>query len=823
MKVLFTLLFSYLFLNLSGQVIGKVINKSGEELPYVVVYDSTYTYQSVTNAEGNFTLFLPQGEHKIYFQIIGYLQGTKSIYVDNTGKLTLDYTLKPDVYSLPEVTVYASGEDPAYPIMRKAIKRRDVNKNMIKTYTAKVYGKGIVSITDAPQKVLGQSINNMGGILDSARQGIIYLSETISDIKFRAPDQFKETILASKVSGDGGGISINSFSRTNLNFYDEHIDLSRSIVSPLADNAFQSYNFKFIRYFFDENNHKIYHISVIPKSEYGPCFKGDLFLADSSFNIHSLDLNLTSNASKSSLLKNINFQQLHKPFKGDKWLIISQKIIADISIFGFKMLGNFHYSFIDQSIDTVFSPNTFNAEGLSFEPGATKKDSNYWELVRPTPLLDVEVKDYIKKDSLAIVWKSKPFLDSIDRRNNKFKLTDIFFGYSASQSYHNISYGFNSLINTVQFNAVEGLTSTAPFYFNKTSKDESKSFVHNSNLKYGFADKQIKFWSRSVYNFDRINLGQIGLGFGRKYAHYDPENPISNIANTYWSLMYKENFGRYYDKRYVNGFWRSEVTNGILIKLTSEYAHRKSLENITEFSFRKNDVNYEPNNIRSEKNYKMDDKIFLNTINFRFRVGQKYNTYPDRKSRIQSKWPEIFLTLQMATPLQEDYADYSKIQLRLEKKYISFNTYGYGSAVTEFGSFIHKNKINDPDLFHFQGNELSSNFISNNLRGYRLLPYYEYSGDQSYLTLFYEHHFDGFLTDKIPWVNKSGIKLVSNAAVLLRYNKRYEELGIGIEGFSIGPINLFRIDYIWSWDNSSFFRGGFKIGLGEIFNRDFDF
>ena len=823
MKTFISIAFTFLITFAHGQVNGKVTNKSGEGLPYVVVYDSTYVYQSVTNAEGNYTLFLPEGRHKIYFQIIGYVQGFKVIEVKSDGKLNINYILDVDVYSLPEVTVYASGEDPAYPIMRKAIKRRDINKNMIKTYTAKVYGKGIVTIKDAPEKILGQSINNMGGILDSTRQGIVYLSETVSDIKYRAPGQFKETILASKVSGDGGGISINSFSRTNLNFYDEYIDLSRSIISPLADNTFQNYKFKFIRYFFDENNHKIFHISVIPKSEYEPCFSGNLFLADSSFHIHSLDLNLSSDASKSSILKNINFQQLHKPFAGNKWLIISQKIIADISIFGFKMLGNFHYSFIDQSIDVVFPPKTFVAEVLSFEKDAAKKDSSYWEVVRPTPLLEVEIKDYIKKDSLALVWKSKPFLDSIDRRNNKFKVSDIFFGYGASKSYRNISYGFNSLINTIQFNAVEGMNITAPFYFSKTSSDDAKSFVHNSNLKYGFADKEVKFWSRSVYTFDRLNLGQVGLSFGRKYAHFNSENPISNFANTFWSLIYKENFGRYYDKRYINGFWRSEVTNGVLIKLSSEFAHRRSLENVSQFSFGSKDVNYEPNNIRSKENYQMDDKIFLNTVNFRFRVRQKYNTYPDRKARIQSKWPEIFLTLQVATPLQDDYADYSKMQLRLEKKYINFNTFGYGSAVTEFGSFIHRNKLNDPDLFHFQGNELSTNLISSNLRGYRLLPYYDYSGDQSYLTLFYEHHFDGFLTDKIPWVNKSGIKIVTNAAVLLRNNNRYEELGVGLEGFSIGPINLFRIDYIWSWDNASFFRGGFKVGLGEIFNRDFDF
>ncbi|MBP7643842.1 MAG: hypothetical protein KA767_10895, partial [Saprospiraceae bacterium] len=106
---------------------------------------------------------------------------------------------------------------------------------------------------------------------------------------------------------------------------------------------------------------------------------------------------------------------------------------------------------------------------------------------------------------------------------------------------------------------------------------------------------------------------------------------------------------------------------------------------------------------------------------------------------------------------------------------------------------------------------------------YRLLPYYQFSSDRNYLTAFYEHHFDGFLTDLVPLINRTGIKLVANAATLIRTDKRYYEVGLGLEGFTLGPFDLFRFDYIWSFSDGAYLRGGFKIGLGEIFERDTTF
>ena len=73
-------------------------------------------------------------------------------------------------------------------------------------------------------------------------------------------------------------------------------------------------------------------------------------------------------------------------------------------------------------------------EILSFEDNANKKDSIYWNMMRPVPLTEEENNDYLRKDSIQTLRKSKPYLDSIDRKNNKFKILKVLNGYSYQNS-----------------------------------------------------------------------------------------------------------------------------------------------------------------------------------------------------------------------------------------------------------------------------------------------------------------------------------------------------------------------------------------------------
>ncbi len=63
-------------------------------------------------------------------------------------------------------------------------------------------------LRNVPEKIMGRDIFIDG--LDSSRSGIVYLSESVSEVFIQKPDQKKEIMISSKVSGRSQGFSWNS-------------------------------------------------------------------------------------------------------------------------------------------------------------------------------------------------------------------------------------------------------------------------------------------------------------------------------------------------------------------------------------------------------------------------------------------------------------------------------------------------------------------------------------------------------------------------------------------------------------------------------------
>ncbi|MCB0648368.1 MAG: carboxypeptidase-like regulatory domain-containing protein [Saprospiraceae bacterium] len=794
---------------------GKVTNEQNSGLAFVSVFDSTYKYSAVSNEDGFFEIKLPSESLRLNFQLLGYETRTLTVRVDEANIIKL----KEIPYALPEVE-YVAGEDPAVAIMKAAISKRKQNAQAITTFKADVYGKVLVRLDDAPEKFLGQDLGDMGGILDTNRQGIIYLSETVSNIKYLG-GEWKETVKASKVSGDNAGLTFNSFSKTIISFYDETIDFDRAYISPLHDRAFSYYDFYLIRTFKDETDHDIHVVRVRPKSKFDPCFNGYIYLSQSDLQLTGVDLSILKEALKTVFLDTLKVQQVFKPNQDDHWFTLSQNIGFSINVFGFITRGYANYLYVDQNFQPEFKKSDFGAEVYKIEENASRANDEYWSNIRPLPLTLEEQLDYTRKDSLQIIWESDAFLDSLDRVNNKFKPTDLFFGYSAGRLKKNESFGVASPMYNLQFNAVEGFNLRLPLYYEKSDSNGLNNMRLAFYGKYGFSDQRFKYGAslHKVYNAKK--LGKYNFTLVDDLEHYDGRGNLSAYANSFQSLYYKTNYARFYRRRAIMAKWQEEIYNGFVLSIGADLSSRTSVGNASNFALRNQEKSYKPNNIRGLENYMLNDKAFKFDLNIKWRIGQKFSDLGSIKIRETGKWPDLLLKLITAIPLDGSYVSYSKLLVQLEHENISAQRFGFGRASVEFGRFISKERVSDPDLFHFQGNELSTAFVSNYLRGYRLMPYYQYSSTDPYISAFYEHHFDGFIMDKIPLINRKGIQMVTNGAALIRQKDRYYELGLGLEGFSIGPIDLLRFDYIWSFGMDGYLTSGFKLGLSTFFERDF--
>lgn len=274
-----------------AQIRGTVSDEKGNPLPYVSIYLENSYKGTTTNDLGKYELALKNpGKYTIVFQYLGYK--TKKVTTDIvTFPHTIDVQLVEENIGLSEVTVNAK-DNPANEIIRKAIAARKENSEKTAKYKADFYSRGIFRIKNAPKTVLGTKIDMFDDILDSTRTGILYLSETVSKLVYQKPGKMKETILASKVSGNDNGFSFNSAASVNFDFYDNYVEFGVNTISPIASNAFNYYRYKLEGSFFTDNRQEVYKIKVTPRRKLEPCFEGFIYILEENSAIYAVDLSI---------------------------------------------------------------------------------------------------------------------------------------------------------------------------------------------------------------------------------------------------------------------------------------------------------------------------------------------------------------------------------------------------------------------------------------------------------------------------------------------------------------------------------------------------
>ena len=538
MKKITTLLFIFISITVFAQVKGTVTNTKNEPLSFVSVYlDGTVT-GTTTNDNGEYILpITKKGNYTVVFQFLGYKTIQKPIKIENST-YTLHVKLTEEEFVLDEVLV-GSEENPANKIIRNVIANKETNTDKMAAYTAKFYSRGLFKIKDAPEKFLGQNLGDFGGGLDSTRSGIISLSETISNISFQKnPKNFKEHIIASKVSGRDNGISFNRAEEANFDFYQNQVSIANAkLVSPIANNAFGFYRFKLEGVFYDKNGKLINKIKITPRRENDRVFTGFIYVVEDDWMLYGADVTVTGTQVNIPAVDKLHFKLNYIFSETQKsWVLTSQTVDFKVGMLGFNIDGRFSAVYSDYDFTPNFNENTFSNQVLSFEKEATKKDSVYWNGLRPVPLTVEETKDYTIKDSLKVVRKSKKYLDSVDVKRNKLNWLSPIMGYTYQNSYEDWSVNFNSPLINLGFNTVQGYNSTVGLSYFKRLNDDGKWWNTGVNLNYGLSEKNVIKLMRSALKPASFRLWRARVT-GRNTKHLKLRNP--SISRGYCKTQYK--------------------------------------------------------------------------------------------------------------------------------------------------------------------------------------------------------------------------------------------------------------------------------------------
>jgi hypothetical protein len=336
---------------LSAQVLkGTIKNVSGEPLPYSTVYIRELQQGTTSNTKGNYEIRLPEGKYTVIFQSLGFAPDIREITL---GKniVNLNIVLQVQYYEIPEIRITASGEDPAYGIMRKVIGLAPYYLNQVSHYKAEVYLKGNLVINKIP-KILQKTIaiearreSGSSANSNTMKQGDSYLMESVNELEFNAPDKYAQRVLSFQSTFPDQGNEISPMDFIQASFYQPV--LAEMAISPLSPEALSHYKFKYLGSS-PQGNFIVNKIQVIPKRKSQQLFEGTIFVIEDLWCLHSVDLVNENIAGK------IRIQQLFIPVQDDIWMPVSHKFEIEISIIGFKADAGYGSSIKYNNV----SPNT---------------------------------------------------------------------------------------------------------------------------------------------------------------------------------------------------------------------------------------------------------------------------------------------------------------------------------------------------------------------------------------------------------------------------------------------------------------------------------
>ncbi|MBK7407679.1 MAG: carboxypeptidase-like regulatory domain-containing protein [Saprospirales bacterium] len=540
----------------TGQLSGHLTDPAGEPLPFASIYIQNSTIGTTSNVEGDYILTLDPGTYQVVFQYLGF--ETQVIQVTITPQPnTLDVVLEEEAVLLSTVVVRPDAEDPAYGIIRKAIEKRKFYLEQVPAYSCKVYIKGGLKILGAPEKIFGQEIGDMAGILDTTtRQGILYLSESESVWNVQRPNKYKEVMVSSKVSGNSQGFSFNSASDVNFDLYENTTDYSRPIVSPIAYNAMNFYAYKLVGTIFDEASRMIYKIQLEPKQGELPAYGGFIYILDGSFNIQGVDVFVTGASLNQPILDTLFLKQVHVPVQKDTWRLFSQTLGVKGDILGFKFGGDFTSIYRNYDLNPVFPKGFFDNEFFKVEEGANEKGLTHFDTIRPLPLTLEESVDYHRRDSLQLVQESKPYMDSLDHESNKFTSTSLLLGYTYSRSYKKESFTLESPLMSIQFHTVHGWNGTLGLRYRKGfDRYNTRRLETGLKVMYGLSENRPRVSGDFAYQFNRTHFSRIRLSGGVEAPQFNAESPISPSLNSAYTLWVKRNYSKVYNKVFRPHRW----------------------------------------------------------------------------------------------------------------------------------------------------------------------------------------------------------------------------------------------------------------------------
>jgi Family of unknown function (DUF5686) len=580
-----------------------------------------------------------------------------------------------------------------------------------------------------------------------------------------------------------------------INPYDNYIMVADiGLISPLNSLGLQFYHY-YLRDSAMVKGRKIYEISFKPKLAQDPTFKGKFWVEDESFALTKLEMQLSTKANV-NFLNNLQYSVEYQKNE-DHWVPRNEALFADLDIRKDKdsemigIMGRKTNVYQDWKFGEVPAVANVQKNAIIVSKDAIKKDELFWDKSRPIELQKREAGIYAMVDSI----KNVPLYKTIAEYIYMF-----YYGY---RDLGKIEIGpYYSLLSS---NKVEGNRFRIG---GRTTMKFDQNWRLNGYGAYGTGDQDFKYGGGFEYFFSKKPRAMIAVQGSHDYEllgissnAFTRDNFLTSVLskNPYTKLNMIDRAQVTFDKDWVRGFSNQLSATSANIKSGPFVPFIDPLGNVV--------PSIRTGEIKLNTRFAPKETVMID--------GFERNTFG-----IFNPVLNVALTGGVKGFLGGDYK-YLKLDMNFSDK-LAINPIGYMTYYLQAGKIW--GDVPWPLMKIHEGNE------SYAFDGYafNLMNYQEFVSD-TYVSLFLEHHFQGFFLNKVPlfrrlkWREVVGIRsLVGNfdptqhtgmvfpkGMTGLR-STPYTEFSAGVENI----LKIIRVDAVWRYN----YNEDRKIKLGVMFS-----
>ncbi|GGG33194.1 membrane protein [Bizionia arctica] len=730
------------------KVSGHVYDENNEPVAYANIILKGSFEGTITDENGTFYLESPTTWETLIVSFVGY--ETIEFPLDKKVNYNLTFIVKEDTAALNEIVIVAgkqskkAEDNPAIAIMQKIWENKRKNGlKKFKQYEYDRYEKVEFDINTIDSSLIeGKIFKGMEFVfkqVDTSKvTGKTYLPIFVNEevAKVYGDNVLKKKkveLKGNKNSGFSNNQSIIAFVKdlySEYDIYDNYLKFfDKSFVSPISTTGINTYNYVLADSAYIDNKW-CYNIIYYPRRKNELTFKGDFWVADSTFAIKDINMQASKSANI-NWVKEIYIEQEFEVLNDSVFLVKRDYFMSDFTfnkkeksrgVYGKRTTLYNNYVF-----DEVKDEKFYKDEVFDYNKDAYNRDETFWDENRMEPLSKDEKGVYKMLDTLKTVGKFKKL----------YNLGSILgSGYIEVKK---LNLDFGPISSTFGYNDVEGLRlrAGARTYFGQNDLWRAQGF-----LAYGFKDDKFKYGVSAKWMIYKENRLIISAGHRR-----DIEQIGANLTNSTdvlgRSLASNDVFSVAPNDKLTNINLQAlaieiEPWQNVVLRVGGSYRTLSSAST----SFSLDYVDPESPTGVSAETQQFESSFSVNYYPQREMIG-----YGVERSNSNNDYASLFTQFSVGNKnlFNSDF-DYKKIQF----SYIQpWQIGGLGELRSTFEAGKTFGEVPLGLLSIVPGNQSYFTFY----KSFSQLDYYEFVTD-TYVALFLEHNFNGRLFSRIPFLRK---------------------------------------------------------------------